>query len=216
MKKIFHLLTLFAFAASLAVADPPTETVLGQARVSVAIITWSAASGNWTNKCRHMLLGNAVYVDTSSTGLAGEWKRIDNTADSASNPFLLSSAADGRIRPIAYSPMIGSNTYAKFTGVDSSIHVYRLHVRERFWSNATNSWAPTAWSQKGSGLAYSDNNITDSVLVPNVGIATTKTWNYGVGNVLGAEARAVPDDVAATANESTDSIIIDTAWAISR
>jgi hypothetical protein len=211
MKKLLFLFTLLA---PLVLADPPTITVLGQNRVSASVAYWSAASGNWTNKTRHLFLANNVYVDTSSTGMAGEWKRVDNTGDSCSNPVLMTAEANGKVRAIFLSPMIWENVYS--VDKDSSTHVYRLQTRERFWNNAALAWLSTPWTQKGNSSGYADVTVSDSILIPNVLVVTTKTGEYGIGSVFGAEVRLCPDDVAATANQTGDSVIVDTSWVVTR
>jgi hypothetical protein len=214
MMKFFYgaSLLLFAFAGSW--AQPGYSISMGQGRLSASIITWSSSAGNYTNKSRHLFLGNNVYVDTSSTGLAGEWKRVDNTADSCSNPFLIASDPNGKARALIAAPLIWENAYT--VDKDSGYHVYRLQFRERFINPRTGDVLTTAWTQKGSGVGYADITVADSVLIPTTGVASTKVGAYGIGYGMGTEARACPDDVAATANGATDSVIADTSWAGSR
>ncbi len=207
------MLCLGAFLV-LAQAEPNTVYIGGQARVNASIIRWSSSTGTYFGKTRHMFLNNNVYLDTSATGLAGQWKRIDNTADSCSDPIPLTSTYYGAGMPILQSPQIGENVYSR--DKDSSIHVYRMRFRDRYALPDLSGYFTSAWTQKGTGLGYADQTISDSILIPSVPIAQTKIWAYGIAWGLGVEAQACPDDVAATANESQDSVIVDTSWAPTR
>ena len=94
MKKVFVLIGLFA--VSLFAEAEPTA---GEKTVQKSLVTWSAASGNWLLKTRILFLGDAVYVDTSATGQTNQFKRVDNTADSCSNPFNLGPDSNSTVRP---------------------------------------------------------------------------------------------------------------------
>jgi hypothetical protein len=210
MKKVFALIGLLAISL-FAEAEP----IVGQKSVQVSPVTWSASSGNWSNKTRILFLGNNVYVDTSSTGQADQFKRIDNTADSCSNPFLLTSDSLGGTRPIWQSPLLWELVRSK--DKDSSTHVYRIQTREKQFNGATRTVLWTPWTYPGNSSGYADYTVSDSILIPNVrGDATNKWSQYGMGAVFGIQARLCPDDVAATANTSTDSIFADSLRAFNR
>jgi hypothetical protein len=210
MKKIFlliGLLTVSLFAEA--------EPVIGQKSVQVSPVTWSATSGNWLLKTRILFLGNNVYVDTSSTGQAGQFKRVDNTADSCSNPFLLTSDTLGSLRPIWQTPLVWELVRSK--DKDSSTHVYIIQTRERFFNNTTRSLFWTPWTFAGNSSGYADFTVSDSILIPNVRADSISKWSqYGMGSVFGIQARLCPDDVAATANTATDSIFADSLKAYTR
>lgn len=199
MKKLFFaLFTLAAFAY----AQGP---VAGQKTVQKSLITWSAASGNWSNKTRVLFLANAVYVDTSSTGQGGAFKRIDNAADSCSNPFPLAADTNGSVRPIWEHRLWGT-----FRGIDgdSTSHVYRIQTRERVYDGTTKVTRWTPWTRAGKNAGYTDISVQDSVTISSAA-GTSKIAQYGLYHVAGSWARLCPDDNAATANAAGDSVYAD-------
>jgi len=199
MKKLF--LALFTLGA-LAFADGP---VSGQKIVQKSLVTWSAASGNWSNKTRLLFLANAVYVDTSSTGQANQFKRIDNAADSCSNPFLIAADTNGSTRPIWENRLWGT-----FRGVDkdSTGHVYHIQTRERVYDNTTKTVRWTPWTIPGKNAGYTDISIQDSVTIPAASV-TSKISQYALYHVAGSWARLCPDDNVATGNAAGDSAFAD-------
>lgn len=209
MKKLKLLLLVLA-ALAVAYADGP---IAGQKTVQLNLVTWSNSGGNWSNKTRLLFLGNNVYVDTSATGQAGQFKRVDNTADSCSNPFLLTADTNGTTRPIFQSPLLWE--IVRSVDKDSSTHVYRLQTRERFYNATSKTIAVTPWTEKGTGTGYADFTVSDSILIANAG-TTNKISQYGMGSVFGSQARLCPDDVSATANAAGDSIFADSLRAFTR
>jgi hypothetical protein len=204
MKKyLFLLAALFTLAAA-------GETIVGQSTVRQSLVTWS--STNWTLKTRVLFLGNNVYVDTSSTGQAGQFKRIDNTADSCSNPFPLVSDTNGTARPIWLYQLW--ETVRAING-DSSAHTYRVQTRERVWDNTTKQVRWTPWTRRGSGKGYVDVTIVDSLLVPATG-SVPKVSTYALGFYMGSWARLCPDDNEGTDNGAADSVFADSLFHFTR
>lgn len=206
MKKfLFALLTLAA-------AHAAAETIVGQKTIRSALVTWSAASGNWSNKTRILFLANNVYVDTSSTGQAGQFKRVDNAGDSCSNPVPLVPDTNGTVRPIWEYRLWET---VRSVDKDSSIHTYRVNTRERVYDGTTKITRWTPWTRTGSNAGYLDVTVQDSILVPNVGV-TTKTSQYAFAFFAGSWARLCPDDPAGTANAATDSVFADSLYLYTR
>lgn len=206
MKKLLFLfLGLFALASA-------GETITGQATVNQALVTWSAASGNWSLKTRLLLLAGAVYIDTSATGQTGSWKRVDNAGDSCSNPFRLASDTNATSRPIWLYQL-----WETVRGVDgdSTSHTYRVQTRERVYDGTVKAVRWTPWTRRGANAGYTDVVIQDSLLFANVG-GTSKTAQYALGHYLGSWARLCPDDNDATANAAGDSVFADSLFHFTR
>lgn len=198
--------TLFTLFALLALPLLAAETIDGQRTLQSALVTWATATD--TGKTRLLFLGNNVYLDTSETGQAGEFKRIDNTADSCSQPFLITSDSTGITRPVwEYTLWL----LTRSVDADSSTHVYRVQTRERQYlgpiaGKRIAGWTP--WTTKGANSGYADVTIQDSILVANAR-TTAKRSQYSLFSVVGTQARLCPDDVAETAGTATDSIFAD-------
>ena len=201
----FFFLWMFLPALLGVVFGDGTETILGQKNIRTTLVTWSAASGNWSSKTRLLFLGNSVYVDTSTTGQANSWKRIDNTADSCSNPIPLALDSNGATRPIWLYEV-----FETVRGVDgdSTSHTYRVQTRERVYDNAIKSLRWTPWTRRGANNGYVDVTVQDSLLFGNAA-STSKTSMYALGFYLGSWGRLCPDDNVATANAAGDSVFAD-------
>src|SRR4051812_4856910 len=206
MKNLFLILV---FLASALFAEPG-ETVVGQRVVRQSLVTWNA--GTNLLKTRLLRLNSSLYSDTSTTGQAGQWKRIDNTSDSCSNPFPLVSDTNGSIRPI-WEFRIWETV--RSVDKDSSTHQYRIATRERVYDGSTriSRWTPWTIPKKNSG--YASVTILDTVVVPNVS-TTAKAAQYVFGFVAGSWARLCPDKVVGTATAAGDSIFSDSTQVYSR
>ena len=205
MKKLWILIGLLA-ANLFAEAEP----VAGQKTVSQALVTWS--STNWLLKTRLLFLSNNVYVDTSSTGQANQFKRIDNTADSCSNPFRLASDTNGTTRGIWLNQL-----WETVRGVDkdSTTHTYRVQTRERVYDGTTRTVRWTPWTRIGANTGFADVSVLDTLLIGNTG-STSKTAQYALGQYLGSWARLCPDDNVSTANGTGDSVFADSLFHFAR
>jgi hypothetical protein len=199
MKKLFLALTLTA--AFLWAQGGP---VVGQKTVQISPVTWTTGAN--TGKTRLMFRVGTVSLDTSTTGQAGAWKRIDNTADSCSQPFTLASDTNGSLRPV-WEYRLWQLTRSR--DGDSSTHVYRVQTRERVYNATINAIAWTPWSVKGANSGYADVTVQDSILVGNVKHTGAKYSQYSFFFVAGTQARLCPDDIAGTATTNTDSIFVD-------
>lgn len=204
MKKV--ILFLFALLAVSAFS----QTIVGQRVLSQKLITWSAST--YSNKTRLLFRGDNVYLDTSSTGQAGQWKRIDNGADSCSNAAPLVPDTNGIARPI-WEYRLWETVRA--VDKDSSTHVYRVNTRERVYDNSLKTPRWTPWTRTGSNTGYTDVTVQDSILVPNAG-TTAKVAQYALAMFAGSWARLCPDDVTGTANAATDSVFADSLFLFTR
>lgn len=198
----------FTLLAALALPLLANETIEGQKRLQASLVTWT--SGVSSGKTRILYRTNNVYLDTSTTGQTGQWKRIDNTADSCSQPFLLTSDTAGTTAPVWMSPLVWETVYA--VSVDSSTHAHRIQTRERQYlgpivGKRIAGWTP--WTRKGTVTGYANVTVQDSVLFPSLRTgwgARTKASQYAMANVFGVQGRLCPDDVPETSN---DSVIVD-------
>jgi hypothetical protein len=213
MKKV-----LFTLLAALAL-PLLAETIEGQKALQASLVTWTSATN--TGKTRIKIVSpdsvnHRVHLDTSATGQAGEWKRIDNTADSCSQPVLLTSDTTGTTRPVwEYRLWL----LTKAADADSSTHVYRVQTREREFlgpiaGKRLVKWTP--WSVKGANNGYADVTVQDSILVGNIRQSGTKYSQYSFFHVAGVQARLCPDNVAGTGKAIGDSVILDSLRVIAR
>lgn len=182
------------------------EATAGERRVNSQLVTWTTGAN--TGKTRLLFLGNAVYLDTSSTGQAGAFKRIDNTSDSCSVPFLLTADSAGATRAAD-----NFTVWGLFRGVDgdSTTHTYRFQQRERQYVLARSggyvaTWTP--WTRRSANYGFDAEATTDSITFPNIG-GTAKTSQYSHFEAVGTQARLCPDDIAGTANGAADSVFAD-------
>lgn len=201
MKKA--LLTLLAAMAIPLLAG---EAIEGQKGLRVEPATWTTGAN--TGKTRLLILGGSVFLDTSTTGQAGSWKRIDNTADSCSQPVPITSDSTGTVRPI-WEYRLWQLTRSR--DADSSTHTFRVQTRERQFlgpiaGKRIAGWTP--WTVKGANSGYADVTIQDSVLVANAR-TTSKVSQYSLFFVAGTQARFCPDNITGTATTNTDSIFVD-------
>jgi hypothetical protein len=206
MKKI-----LFALLAALAL-PLLAETIEGQKSLQVAPVTWT--SGANTGKTRLKIVSpdsstHRVYLDTSTTGQTGAWKRIDNTADSCSQPFLITSDSTGVTRPVWENRLW---QLTKAADADSSTHQYRVQTRERqhlspVAGRRVVGWTP--WTAKGANLGSNSVAMQDSILMANARFSGSKISQYSFFYVAGTQARLCPDNVAGTGKAIGDSVIVD-------
>lgn len=201
MKKV--LLTLLA---ALAIPLLAGEAIEGQKGLRVEPVTWNIGAN--IGKTRLLILGGVVYLDTSATGQTGSWRRIDNTADSCSQPALITSDTTGTTRPV-WENRLWQLTRSR--DADSSTHVFRIQTRERQFLGPLAGKRPAAWTPwtaKGANNGYADVTIQDSVLVANAR-TTSKVSQYSLFFVAGTQARFCPDNITGTATTNTDSIFVD-------
>lgn len=203
----------FATLALLAVlAQAQNVVISGQHTLRVEPVTWTSATN--TGKTRIKIVSpdsvnHRVWLDTSATGQTGAWKRIDNTADSCSQPFLITSDSTGVTRPV-WEYRVWMLT--KAVDADSSAHVYRVQTRERQFLGPIAGkriavWTP--WTVKGANSGYTDVTVQDSVLVANIRHSAAKFSQYSFFHAAGTQARLCPDNVAGTAKAIGDSVIVD-------
>lgn len=165
-----------------------------------SLITYG--SSNKTRLMRH--IGN-VYLDTSTTGQAGSWKRIDNTSDSCSNPFLVGSDSMGTYRPVHEESLFEK---VKQVHATLGLHVYRIQTKELVYDLGAAGLRWTGWTMKGVNSGYGGQDYQDSVLQ----VATGNTSNVQQRArfwVDGIYARLCPDIAPTTSTSSGDSTITD-------
>lgn len=206
MKKI-----IIAIMALCAIAFG-TETIQGQKAVNATFVKWTTGANIKTRLQFH--IGN-VYLDTSTTGQTGAWKRIDNTADSCSRPFLITSDSSGGLRPIWEYRLW---QISKSVNLTLGLHVYRIQTRERVNDSARGPqgflrWTP--WTVKGTNSGYTDVTVQDSILMPSPRL-TSKASQYSYGFVAGTQARLCPDNAPTTSASAGDSVIVDSLMFIAR
>lgn len=182
-----------------------TETIQGQKAINSTFVKWTTGANVKTRLMFH--IGN-VYLDTSTTGQAGAWKRIDNTADSCSRPFLITADSTGSTRPIWEYRLW---QVAKSVNTTLGLHVYRIQTRERVIDSSmgrqsSQRWTP--WTMKGTNTGYLDVTVQDSVLMPSPRL-TSKASQYSFGFVAGTQARLCPDNAPTTSASAGDSVIVD-------
>lgn len=204
MKKLFLALTLTA-----AFLWAQGTTIVGQKTVQISAPTWTSASN--TGKTRIKIVApdsvnHRVWLDTSSTGQAGQWKRIDNTADSCTVPFVIASDSNGSTRPV-WEYRLWMLT--KAVDADSSTFTFRVQTRERFYNATTAAIAWSPWTVKGANNGYADVTVQDSVLVGNIRHSGSKFSQYSLFHVTGSQARLCPDNVPGTGKAIGDSVIVD-------
>lgn len=206
MKKI--LFTLFAVIALPILAG---QSIDGQRTLRVDPVTWNVGANTGKTRLKFVSPDSStfgVWLDTSATGQAGSWRRIDTASDSCSQPFLITSDTSGIIRPI-WEYALWQIT--KAADPDSSTHVYRVQTRERQFlgplpGKRIAGWTP--WTVKGANAGYADVTIQDSVLISNA-LSTGKVSQYSLFSVVGVQARLCPDAVAGHALNVADSTIAD-------
>lgn len=204
MKKLFvALFALFALFAH-------GENVTGQGSVNSSLVKWTTGANTKTRL--RFYLGN-VYLDTSTTGQTGAWKRIDNIADSCSNPFLIASDSNGIIRPVWEYRLWQS---VKSVHATLGLHVYRIQTRERVYDNDLKAVRWTPWTRKGQNAGYTDVVVQDSILMPSPIASSTKSSQYSMGFVAGSVARLCPDVAPTTSTSAGDSTIVDSLWFFTR
>jgi hypothetical protein len=196
---------LFTLLAALAL-PLLAETIEGQKRITNSLVTWNSAAN--TGKTRIRFHAGQVALDTSATGQTGAWKRIDNTADSCSQPFLIASDTSGRVVPVWEFRL-----WQKVKSVHATLgmHVYRVQTRERQYLGPISGkqvagWTP--WSYLGQNGGYADVTVQDSILM-RAPRTVTNSSQYSFGFVAGAQARLCPDNTPETSSAAGDSVIAD-------
>ena len=177
--------------------------ITGQGVVQKGLVTWT--TGDNTGKTRIRIHQGQVALDTTTTGQTGAWKRIDNTADSCSQPFLIAADSNGSGRPIWEYRL-----WQKVKAVHATLglHVYRIQTRERMYNATykTLTWTPWTLTQQNAG--YADVTVQDSLLM-NAPRSASNTSQYSFAFVAGTQARLCPDNAPTTSAAAGDSVIAD-------
>lgn len=204
MKKIIIVLFALAF---LAFGD---GKVTGQGSVNMALVKWTTGANT---KTRLRFYTGNVYLDTSTTGQAGAWKRIDNISDSCSNPFLIASDSNGLARPIWEYRLWQS---VKSVHATLGLHVYRIQTRERVYDDGVKRTRYTPWTRTQQNSGYGDITVQDSILMPSPIASSTKSSQYSMGFITGTMARLCPDVAPTTSTSAGDSTIVDSLFFFAR
>lgn len=185
------------------------ETIQGMRKVQGGLVTWkNSVTGSYHTRIR--ILSGQVSLDTSTTGQAGQWKRIDNTVDSCSREIFLASDSLGMTAPVWLFRLSG---IVKAHDVDSSTHVYRIPTRilhnYGVGSSLKRAWRP--WSRPAKNNGISEVTVQDTCLMKSLsGVTANSTVEqYCMATLFGTQAKLCPDNITGTATVSTDSIIID-------
>jgi hypothetical protein len=204
MKKLFLALTL-----TTAILWAQGGPVVGQRNVQISPVVWNIGAN--TGKTRLKIVSpdssaHLVYLDTSTTGQAGSWRRIDNTADSCSQPFVIAGDSSGSMRPVWENRLW---QLTKAADADSSTHQYRVQTRERVYHGTDKRVFWTPWTAKGANLGSNSVAMQDSILIANARFSGSKISQYSFFYVAGTQARLCPDNVAGTGKAIGDSVIVD-------
>lgn len=213
MKKLLIIGAMVAVAALAQTTAPGTNSasvnVGGQTSIFSGLVTWGSYNG-----VNLLTTGRAVYVDTTPATEARTLKRIDNGADSCSNPFWISRDSlekAGSIWHFRIEPLV------KTTDKDSSTMVYRVETRSfDFLGAPTYKYRARPWSIPGKNIGDDMTTIKDTVLIPNHYVAQVKRTQYGFVTVYGAQARICPDAVAATHGVAADTTYHDSVRVVIR
>lgn len=200
MKKMLLLLTAAAALAFSQGAPGTSGTSVGVSGIvsrSNPLITFGPYNG-----VNLLFLSTGVYVDSTPATTAYTLKRIDNSADSCSNPFWLAADSmekNGGVWQFRLEPLV------KTTDGDSSTVAYKIQTR-------TFDWIPTpfqkyrarAWTLVGKNSRDSMTYLTDSIIFLNLKKTGAKWSQYGMASVWGTQARICPERIAGTHGVATD------------
>jgi hypothetical protein len=207
MKRIVFAVLIAAFF----VFDGSTqEAIRGQKNVSQVLVKWTTGVNT---KTRIRFYTGNVYLDTSTTGQGGAWKRIDNMADSCSNPFLISSDSSGTSRAVHEFRLWQS---VKSVHATLGLHVYRIQTREKVYDAGIRAFRFTPWTMVGQNSGYSGQDIQDSILMLSPKPSASKSSQYSLSYVAGSMARLCPDVAPTTSTSAGDSTIADSLFFFSR
>jgi hypothetical protein len=207
MKKL-----LIIALALLAVASFGAETVKiqGQGPAQISLVKWNTGAN--TGKTRIRFYTGNTYLDTSTTGQAGAWKRIDNTADSCSQPFLVATDSNGSGRPIWEYRLWQT---VKSVHATLGLHVYRIQTREKVYDGSIKATRWTPWTYFGQNTGYVDVTVQDSILMAAPRSAS-KSSQYSLGFIVGTQARLCPSEAPTTSTATGDSVIADSLFFTAR
>lgn len=197
MKKLFLTLALLS---GILWAD---MKVTAQGVVQKGLVTWTTGAN--TGKTRIRFYTGNTYLDTSATGQTGQWKRIDNTADSCSQPFLIATDSNGSGRPIWEYRL-----WQKVKSVHATLglHVYRIQTRERVYNGTLKAMLWTPWTLTQQNTGYLDVTIQDSLLMA-APRSSSYSSQYSLAFIAGTQARLCPSEAPTTSTSVGDSVIAD-------
>lgn len=181
------------------------NTVDGQRNQNVELVTWNVSTS--LKRTHGIILAGIVYIDSVQSATQ-TYVRVDNTADSCSNPFWLvrpSPDSLGKVRPTWENRVFGS---IRSVDKDSSTFVLRVQTRERVYDQSTAAYRFTPWTRSGSNSGSADVSVTDAVTFPNIGVTTVQS-QYVYFSVAGLQGRFCPDNNASTAAAAGDTVHFD-------
>lgn len=199
MKKVFGWILLLLLPAF------PAETVDGQHNQNTELVTWNV--GPSLKRTHGIIRGGNVYIDSVQSS-SQTFVRVDDAADSCSNPFWLTRPASdslGKVRPIWENRLWGT-----FRGVDadSTTFVLRLQTQERVYSQSTGAYRWSPWTRTGKNGSAPDVTVTDSVVIPNLN-STTAFSQYVYFSAAGVRGRFCPDANIGSGTAAGDTIHFD-------
>lgn len=200
MKKTILLLILLALP--LLATD---NTVDGQRNQNVELVTWNVSTS--LKRTHGIILAGIVYIDSVQSSVQ-TYVRVDNTADSCSNPYwLVRPAPDslGKVRPAWENRVWGS---FRAVDKDSSTFYLRVQTRERIFDGATGAYRWTPWTRAGSNGSSPDVTVSDVITVPNMG-SVTEFSQYMYFSAAGLQGRFCPDNNTSSAAAAGDTIHFD-------
>jgi hypothetical protein len=189
MKTLFTLLILASLGFSQAVV------ISGQGGNSSRV--WWGTSADSSLRVLHR--GGFVYYDSAGGGT--NYKRIDNTADSCSRPFLIASR-------MGTYPIWKYELEARVRAVNAASNAAVYRVETRYVKDETRGtyWG---WRRQGRLLGYADVTVQDSVVFPHTGL-TSKMTVAGLFFVTGDQGRLCTDNATGTSTAAGDSVKSDT------
>lgn len=193
--------------AILSLAMAQDGKIRGQTNVKNNPVTWNTGANYGKTSLR--FLSNAVYLDTSTTGQLRYWKRIDNTADSCSQPYLIADSLGNTYATWQYR----LDQLIRSVDAESGGVAYRIQTRVPGMLNGKMQWRP--WTVKGANAGLGSDSIKDSVLFPPPR-STSRVSQYAEYRVNGVQARLCPDDDVTTANGAADTVYTDSIFGVAR
>lgn len=189
MKTLITLLFLAAFGFAEGVV------ISGQGGNSAKVFWGTSADSS----LRILHRGGFVYYDSAGGGT--NYKRIDNTADSCSRPFLLASR-------MGTYPVWKYELEARVRAVNATSNAAVYRVETRYVKDETKGtyWG---WRRRGKLAGYADVTVQDSVVMAHTDL-TTKTTVSGLFFVTGDQARLCTDNATGTSTAAGDSAKSDT------
>lgn len=201
MKKLLTLISLAGVLTFAQTGAPGTSgTSVGVSGIvsrNNPLITFGPYNG-----VNLLFLSGGVYVDSTPATTALTLKRIDNNADSCSNPFFIASDSlekNGGVWQFRLEALVTT------TDGDSSTTAYKIQTRTFDWMPPPyQKYRARPWTQVGKNSGDANTTISDSIIFVNLKKSGVKWSQYGMASVWGTQARVCPERLAGTHGVATD------------